>query len=123
MSEAEHLRAGRRAEEVALHHLECRGLRLLTRNYRCRAGELDLVMDDGESLVVVEVRYRRDSSHGTPAETVGAQKQAKLIRSASHFLQTHPRLARRSLRFDVVAVCGATAAPEIDWIADAFRPA
>ncbi len=123
MSEAEHLRAGRRAEDFALNHLQARGLRLLTRNYSCPAGELDLVMDDGESVVVIEVRYRRNNAHGTPAETVGPQKRAKLTRTASHFLQKHPRLARRSLRFDVVAIWGTTATPEIDWIADAFRPA
>jgi putative endonuclease len=123
MSEAEHLHAGRRAEALACRHLEHKGLRLVTRNYRCPAGELDLVMQEAHSLVVVEVRYRRDRGHGAPAETVGVQKQQRLARTASHYLQAHPRLARRPLRFDVVAVSGDSTAPEIEWITDAFRPA
>lgn len=123
MSEAEHLRAGRRAEDLACRHLTRKGLRLLTRNYRCPAGELDLVMEDDGGVVVVEVRYRSDRGHGTPAETVGAQKQRRLTRAASHYLQANPRLGRRAVRFDVVAISGAPSAPEIEWITDAFRPA
>ncbi|HJX17417.1 MAG TPA: YraN family protein, partial [Acidiferrobacterales bacterium] len=59
--------SGAQAEALACAHLERAGLRLLTRNYRCPQGEIDLVMDDRDTLVFVEVRYRRSNTFGTPA--------------------------------------------------------
>lgn len=122
MNLAPHLAAGQRAEDRALELLRRAGLKLVVRNYRCSQGELDLVMEDGESLVMVEVRYRRERGFGGAAETVTASKQEKLLRAAQHFLQQDARHRRRPLRFDVVAV-SETDDGEIhtDWIKDAFR--
>ncbi|MDE2196816.1 MAG: YraN family protein [Gammaproteobacteria bacterium] len=122
MKPAPHLASGRRAEELALGVLTAAGLRLVTRNYRCPQGELDLVMEQGETLVMVEVRYRQDNRFGSAAETVGTRKQQKLLRAAQHFLLQDARWCRRPLRFDVVAVSDTAAgAITTDWIKDAFR--
>lgn len=106
---------GRTAEEAALRYLQARGLRLETRNYRCRGGELDLVMRDGRQWVFVEVRYRNNDSFGTPQATVGRAKQRRLTLAAEHFLLHH---ANHPSRFDVVALTGSP--PRIEWIKNAF---
>lgn len=113
---------GRLAEEAACRHLELQGLRLLERNYRCRAGEIDLVMLDGRTLVLVEVRSRSSASHGAAAATVDARKQARLTRAARHLLLSRPAMRRLAARFDVVAIdAGADGRPALTWIKDAFR--
>lgn len=113
---------GRRAEDVARRHLEAQGLELLIANYRCRAGEVDLVMLEGTTLVLVEVRSRTTSTHGDAASTVGARKQQRLVRAARHLLLTHPPYRRLAARFDVIAIDpGPDGAPELRWIRDAFR--
>ena len=121
MSQAPHLASGQRAEELALTTLKASGLSLLERNYRCPQGELDLVMLDGATLVMVEVRYRREASRGSAAETVGPEKRRKLILATRHFLQSHADLRRKPLRFDVVAVAGEGEALAVEWIPDAFQ--
>ncbi|MGB1563447.1 MAG: YraN family protein [Sinimarinibacterium flocculans] len=108
---------GAEAEDAALQLLRRRGLRLVSRNFRCRGGELDLVMLDGDTLVVVEVRARSHAGYGSAAESVDRRKQARLVHAAQLFLAAHPREAERPLRFDVVAFDGAGQA---DWIRAAF---
>lgn len=110
---------GTAAEDLACRYLETRGLRLIGRNFRCRGGELDLIMRDGEHLVFVEVRSRRHSRYGTPAESVTRAKQQRLIRAAALYLQRQ----RLDLpcRFDVVAILAADTAPQVEWIRDAFQ--
>ena len=110
---------GTAAEDLALHYLEARGLVLVTRNFRCRTGELDLIMRDGEQLVFVEVRSRRNSRYGTPAESVTRTKQQRLLRAAAFYLQRqHLDLP---CRFDVVAILQPDGEPRIEWIRDAFQ--
>ncbi len=121
MTRAPHLERGQRAEDLALARLEAAGLRLLTRNYRCPPGELDLVLLEGETLVVVEVRYRDGMSHGSAAESVDGAKRRRITRATQHFLQAHAEHRRRPLRFDVVAVMGSQEPPAVEWIKDAFR--
>lgn len=110
---------GREWEAEALKRLEAAGLRLLDRNYRCRLGELDLVLRDGDGLAFVEVRFRRRNDFGTGAESVGTTKRRRLIAAAQHYLQRHPDLADMPCRFDVVAI-GPGANPQIEWIRHAF---
>lgn len=112
---------GRRGEELACAELERRGYVILERRYRTRAGELDIVAQDGDCLVFVEVKARRDGSFGEPEEAVTLQKQRRLVLMASDYL------ARRGLvdvacRFDVVAVSEREELPRVTVIADAFRP-
>ena len=77
---------GAAAEDRALRFLQGHGLRLIARNWRCKAGELDLVLSDGDTVVVAEVRSRRSGDFGTAAETVDASKQRKLLRAEAYIL-------------------------------------
>jgi putative endonuclease len=111
---------GARYEDIALAHLQRTGLVAIARNFTCRYGEIDLVMRDRDTLVFVEVRFRSASGFGDGIDSVHAGKQAKLVRAASAFLASHPRLADRACRFDVVAIAGDADAPSIDWRRNAF---
>ena len=112
--------AGSDAEAHACEYLLAQGLSLLTRNFRSRLGEIDLIMDDGQSLVFVEVRYRRGNAFGSGAESVNRRKQARITACAQHYLQKNPAALQRPCRFDVVAISGAREKPDIHWIRDAF---
>ncbi|MBT8136903.1 MAG: YraN family protein [Gammaproteobacteria bacterium] len=109
-------RRGQTAERAARSWLEQRGLQLLAQNFSCRYGELDLVMADGDTLVVVEVRSRQSPRFMTPECSIDSAKQQRIINAAEVFLQQHPRFADNAVRFDVVALVG----NEVRWIRDAF---
>lgn len=94
---------GRYGEGVAAAHLERSGWELLDRNWRGRAGELDIVALDGQELVVVEVKTRTGDGFGHPAEAVTPLKLARLRRLAGEWLDTHD-LRPRSVRIDVMAI-------------------
>lgn len=119
---------GEESERLALEHLQAAGLELIARNFRCRVGEIDLVMLDGDCLVVVEVRCRKSgrppaTRYPTAVESVGPHKQRKLAQAARFFLVRHKAFSNHNVRFDVVAYDGPT--PEqytLQWIRDAFRP-
>ena len=91
----------------------------LLSNYRCRFGELDLIMEDGEYLVFVEVRYRRSTRFGGAIVTVDARKQKRLRAAAEHFRQTSDSAARRPCRFDVIGIED-EAGENLQWIKNAF---
>ena len=113
--------SGKAAEERACAYLNTQGLQLLTRNYHCRRGEIDLVMRHGQYLVFIEVRYRRSARFGSAAESVDGRKQGRLLAAAQHYLQQH-RVQTQPCRFDVVAITadrGDNSA--IQWIQDAFQ--
>lgn len=107
-------------EAAARAHLERAGLVTVTANAGYRVGELDLVMRDGEILVFVEVRYRRDARFGGGSVSVTPAKRRRIALAASTWLATYPREAQRSCRFDVVAITGGADAPQLDWIRNAF---
>ena len=111
---------GRAAEDAALCHLEGAGLDLITRNYRIRAREIDLIMSDTNTLVFIEVRYRRNTRFGTGLESVTAAKTARIVRTASAYLQT-TRQSDRNCRFDIVSITGKPGSFEVDWIRNAFN--
>ncbi|QSA97051.1 YraN family protein [Methylococcus sp. EFPC2] len=113
-----HLVAGRRAEDEALAYLQAHGLKLIERNYRCRQGEIDLVMEEGNGLVFVEVRYRADPRYGSALESVGGRKRTRLIAAASHYLATHR--ADRPARFDVIGLQPEDGKISTQWIKNAF---
>ena len=113
--------SGQLAEDLAQRYLQKQGLRPLFQNWTCRSGELDLVMLDGDTVVFVEVRYRRHAAWGGALESVDSRKQQKLIKAAQLFLQKETRWARRPCRFDVVAIGSAgDAIGEPNWIQNAF---
>jgi putative endonuclease len=94
---------GIRGEQVALSFLLGLGYVLVERNWRCRSGEIDLIMMDGDTMVIVEVKARRGTSYGLPQEAVGSKKRAKIRRLTQYYLLVANR-QEQDLRFDVVAI-------------------
>ena len=101
---------GQAAEDRALSYLQQRGLTLVERNFRCKGGEIDLVMQERNTLVFTEVRKRTDHRYGGAAASVTARKQARLIIAAQVFLQRYK--APPACRFDVIAIDG----EQMDWL-------
>ncbi len=104
------------AEDAAAAFLVERGLELLQRNYRCRFGEIDLVLRDAGTLVFAEVRYRGSHSFGGAGESITAGKRKKLLRAARHYMAAHNEFP--ACRFDAVLLNGDT--PQVDWVVNAF---
>ncbi|KTC97194.1 hypothetical protein Lgee_1855 [Legionella geestiana] len=109
---------GKEAEQIACVWLKRQGLLEVTRNFSCRFGEIDLVMQDADSLVFVEVRARSSAAFGGAAASVTTQKQQKIRRTAAFYLTKHPARQGRDARFDVVCLDGSPA--RITWIKNAF---
>ena len=108
-------REGARAEDLCAELLRRAGLTLIERNWRCRHGEIDLIAQDGATLVFAEVRMRSGSNFGGAAESVTAAKRARLMAAARLYLTRRPQ---SSCRFDVFLVEGRSS--HVEWIRDAF---
>lgn len=114
---------GKCAESTAQRFLEEQGLHAINNNYRCKHGEIDLIMRHNDTIVFVEVRLRRNNRYGSGAETVDQRKQAKIIACAWHFLQKNNKLAKAPCRFDVVSLTNkrmANGKNDLEWIPNAF---
>lgn len=112
---------GDEAERVAEDFLVARGLKLVARNYHCRFGEIDLIMQERETLVFIEVRLRRagkGNDFGGAAGSITAKKQARIIAAAQHYLSGMKQLP--PCRFDAVLMNGITA-NDVEWLTDAFE--
>lgn len=108
---------GAAAEVRAEAYLKRQGLKPVTRNWRCSLGELDLVMTDGDTLVIVEVKARSTTSHGGALASLTAAKRGKLMRTALAFTQAHAEWQDAPLRFDLVRF---EADGKARWLRDAF---
>jgi putative endonuclease len=113
--------SGAGAEAEAAAWLEARGLKVREHNWRCRFGELDLVCDDGGTLVFVEVRARARTDFGGAAGSITAAKQARLTAAARQYLAQFPRTPQ--CRFDCVLVSGEDGHHTIEWLRNAFDAA
>ena len=112
---------GDKYEELALAHLQQQGLRLIKRNHNCKGGEIDLVMLDGETLALIEVRFRRNRDFGGAAASVTYNKQRRIALAARHLLQTQRELQKYRARFDLVAIeLDDQQQPKLNWIKSAF---
>ena len=111
---------GAAAETAAQVFLIERGLAVLARNVRYPFGEIDLIARDAETLVFVEVRFRRNTRFGGAAVSVDAGKRRKIARAAQAWLSSHRQYSAASCRFDVVAVSPAGDAMDCEWIRSAF---
>lgn len=112
------LTIGLAAEELAKNYLTTQGLTWVASNYRCRLGEIDLIMHDKTDLVFVEVRARTSNEFGGAITSITHSKRQKLIRTASLYLQTTRLYDKLPCRFDVVSLDGSP--PQITWIQHAF---
>ncbi len=109
--------SGTRAEQLAAQFLQQHGLKLLQQNYRCRFGEIDLILQDGDTLVFAEVRLRSRGDFGGAGASINTVKQGKLVRAAQHYLA---RLSHVPVcRFDAVLL-HAQDGGSIEWVKDAF---
>lgn len=111
---------GDAAERAACDELQAHGLRLLARNVGYRVGELDLVMQDGDTVVFVEVRLRKPGRFGDGLASVDRRKRQRIARAAQLWLARQPRLAMLPCRFDVVAVRDDGGHLACDWLRHAF---
>ncbi|GHB31037.1 YraN family protein [Salinicola rhizosphaerae] len=109
---------GQAIEAATATWLSERGLELVTRNHHAKGGEIDLIMRDGDCLVFVEVRHRRDAAYGHPLETVTPAKQKRIVKAARFYL--HSQRLSCACRFDVVGVTGTAPDLVFDWIRAAF---
>ena len=107
---------GAEQELIATRYLLSRGFRILHRNYRIRIGEIDLVALDGDTLVFIEVKYRRTARCGEPETAVTERKQHTIYRVAQHYLQHYGYGEGQPCRFDVISIFG----EEIRHYKDAF---
>ena len=108
---------GAQAEQLAARFLQRHGLQLLQKNYRCRHGELDLILQHGDTLVFAEVRLRKNSGFGGAGASIDAAKQRRLIHAAQHYLATLPHIP--PCRFDAILLQAADGS-DIEWVRDAF---
>lgn len=106
------------AEGLAARFLERHGLMVLARNYRCRGGEVDLVCRERRVLVFVEVRLRRNASHGGAAASITTGKQGRIVCAAQHYLLAH-RGSEADCRFDCILLDDLSETA-IEWLRDAF---
>lgn len=107
--------AGQVGEDAALAYLQAQGMQLIMRNFRCKTGEIDLIMQDRDSLVFVEVRKRADASYGGAAASITPAKQRRLLRAAQFYLLRYR--SPPACRFDVVAIDG----ERIAWLKSAIE--
>lgn len=108
---------GVQAEQWAARYLQQQGLQQLAKNYRCRAGEIDLIMQDGDTLVFVEVRLRSNVDFGGAAASIDSRKQQRIIRTAQHYLAALPRIP--PCRFDAVLMEDPQGL-QMQWLKNAF---
>jgi len=113
---------GQWAENLAEQYLQARGLQTLTRNYRCKEGEIDLVMQHDNIVIFVEVRYRSSQKYGGSLESIDHRKQHRIFITAQYYLQSLENFENFTYRFDVVLIKGTIEKPHYQWMKDAFRP-
>jgi len=108
-------RIGNEGEKVALIYLESKGLKIIETNYRCKIGEIDIIARDYNTVVFIEVKYRKDIKMGRPYESVNYFKQNKIIKSAVWYAM-EKNIYEMPMRFDVLEIIG----EDIHWIKNAF---
>lgn len=110
-----HLSRGVQSENFACQFLIKQGLQLIEKNYHCKNGEIDLIMRDQSTLVIVEVRFRKSNKYGSAEESITLRKQSRIIATAQHYLLVNK--VNSAIRFDVIAMSGDN---DINWIKNAF---
>ncbi|MCH9770298.1 MAG: YraN family protein [Gammaproteobacteria bacterium] len=117
MSQTPRQKTGRQAELTAKNYLVAQGLQYIDANYRCKRGEIDLIMRDQTHLVFVEVRFRRDMDYGGSLASINTPKQKRIIRAAEYYLVSQQLQDKEFCRFDVVGIDQ----QGLKWIKDAFQ--
>lgn len=109
---------GQRGEDLACRYLKAQGLKIITRNFYCKGGEIDIIAQDKDTLVFVEVRMRKNQRYGGALASVDAAKQHRLRHSAYSYLnQQQINPTQIAVRFDIIAI---EQAEQIHWLKNAF---
>jgi len=112
---------GARFENYARDYLARQGLRLLRQNYHCRFGEIDLIMQERETICFIEVKFRKTMQFGGAASAISITKQRKIIKTALFYVTQHKHLANQALRFDAFLIQQqADTSNQVNWIKGAF---
>ena len=111
-----HLIRGEKSEQIACTYLLEQGLQSIEKNFRCKYGELDLIMRDNHTLVIVEVRFRRSNKYGGAIESITLKKQTRIIAATQYYLLINK--INSPIRFDVVTMSNDS---DINWIQNAFQ--
>lgn len=101
-----HRKMGDRAEKIACGYLKLQGYEILERNFYARTGEIDIIAKDGDVLVFVEVKYRKNENKGFPGEAVDKRKQQRIQKTAVWYMKTKHQSFDQPIRFDVVEILG-----------------
>lgn len=112
---------GKQAEQRVLRFLQNYGLKHLGNNFRTQTGEIDLILQDGSTIVFVEVRARSSSKFMNALESIDSRKVDRIIRASRQYLQYHGISEAAPCRFDVVTVTGKSRSAKIEWIRNAFE--
>ena len=107
---------GSRYEEQALAYLKKHHLKLIAKNFHAKTGEIDLIMVENQTIVFVEVRYRKSADYGSSLESINYTKQQKIKKTAQYFLYRHAVYQKHMARFDVIAIDG----DKLEWVKAAF---
>lgn len=110
-------KTGSKYEDMAAAYLDSQGIRIISRNFRSRYGEIDIVGHDGEYYIFFEVKYRKDNSSGDPIEAVDIRKQTRISRVSDYFRVCMKLKDTDNIRFDVIAILG----NDIRWYKNAFE--
>jgi putative endonuclease len=116
---SERQKLGGAAEERVALYLQQQGCLILTRNFRCRSGELDIVAQHHRVLIVAEVRLRTTQTFGGAGASVTGPKRTRIVRATRYLLMRRPDLADLTVRFDALLLDAADG--PIDWIQNAFE--
>ena len=114
--------SGDAAEQQACQLLRKHGLKIRARNYRTRLGEIDIIADDGDTLVFVEVRLRSNSAYGSAGESITTQKQQRILRATQYYIQKEKIAQSRPCRFDAICLTpqSGSKSAQLEWIKSAF---
>lgn len=112
---------GQHGERIAVDYMLSQGMSLVTKNYHCYYGEIDLILLHQDTLIFVEVRYRHHDEMVSAIESIHSHKCKKIILSSKMFLQNHKKYQKHSCRYDVIGIVGDFDSPHIEWIKDAFQ--
>lgn len=113
--------AGKIAEDIAADYLTKQGLKLISRNFHSRFGEIDLIALEQDTLVFIEVRYRKNERYLAVVETIDVRKCRKLVATSEYYLLKHKAFRNYQCRYDVIAITGDLDRPVIEWIKNAFQ--
>lgn len=111
--------SGAKAEQLSGKYIQRQGYKVIARNARYKAGEIDLIAEKDDQRIFIEVKYRKDNRHGAATEFVDLKKQQKLIKAALQWIQDHDPEMNYAYRFDVMTMEGS--ANSINWIQNAFE--